>query len=267
MTANNLSPIGRIVQGNPTKQYSRPEKPDDKKYFCALAIEKTNPDWPRFYQTLLAAAKEGWGENSFGPFPGVMNNPVDANSQYHRAKFSWKIVDGDSQVPNTSGVAPCQKEGWAGCWVVSFSSKLLPTFCRVVGNKAEPTTDTNYIKTGDYAQIYFTTKGNGFKDNPGIYVNLGACLLVGYGEAIQTGKTTEEMFGQTVNLQHMPAGASLTPVAVNPANNADYAQPAQQAAPQPQRTYQQPPTPPQQQAYQTPAPPNQGGAMGNFADL
>ena len=78
--------------GQPTQQF-----------FFAFGVPKTpgKAHW----------AHEAWGAEIWAVgntcFPKIAENP----------SFAWKIVDGDSAVPNKKGIASNMREGYPGHWV------------------------------------------------------------------------------------------------------------------------------------------------------
>ena len=119
------------------------------------------------------------------------------------------MIDGDSQVPNTKGSKPCDRQGYPGHWVLGFSGGFAPK-CYTTGAEAL-ITDPNMIKKGYYVRVYGTVKGNGSAQQPGVFLNHRMVELIGYGEEIITGPDGKQIFGAAPVA--MPAGASATPLA------------------------------------------------------
>jgi len=204
-----LTPVGRLVQGDVFK-------PNDKdatgrplmikngpnagqprvEYFMAIAILKTDPEWPALHALLYQTAQAS--------FPHLF----DASGACI-AQFSFKVRDGDSQQPDQKGVRPCDRPGFAGCWIVGFSSGFPPAVCTVGGKT--PITDPSQLKRGYYIRISGSVKGNGSVQNPGLFLNVSMVELVGYGEEIATGPNPTQVFGGKP--AKLPPGASATPIA------------------------------------------------------
>jgi len=125
--------------------------------------------------------------------------------------FSWKIIDGDSKVVSTkskSKIPPCEREGFAGCWVLRFSSSFAPKIYDA-RDAANPVLleGKDAIVPGYYVQVVGSMAGNTGK-SPGIYINHAAVGLRAYGKEIKTaGVDVTGKFGGAV-----PAGASAVPV-------------------------------------------------------
>ena len=107
-----------MVQGHPMEGH---QKKDDNSgqlktntdgspmmdFFYAVAIAKQGEqDWRQtpWGQQIQAAGVEGW-----------------PNGEHQQPTFAWKIVDGDSSIPDKKGGKPCDKEGFPGHWIVRIS--------------------------------------------------------------------------------------------------------------------------------------------------
>jgi hypothetical protein len=148
--------------GQPTQQF-----------FFAFGVPKTpgKAHW----------AHEAWGAEIWAVgntcFPKIAENP----------SFAWKIVDGDSPVPNKKGIAPNTREGYPGNWVISCSSTYAPKI-RNTDNSAY-ILDVDAVMPGDFIQVAATIDGNASTQNPGVYVNHDFVRFIGYSAdgRIQTG--------------------------------------------------------------------------------
>jgi hypothetical protein len=205
MTAINfLTPKGRLVQGHPmepqTKNVSgqplvtKAGQPTQK-YFCAVAFPKFvngqhNPEFAQFYALLVQAAQQG--------FPQI----VGANGQANR-KFAWKVTDGDGTDEN--GRPNSEKEGFAGHWVVKFSTTFPPK-CFYAGMYAphQQIQDKNVIQRGYYVRISGTVEANGDAQKPGLYVNMGMVELTEQGPIIVGGPDAAAVFGAAPVAPYQP---------------------------------------------------------------
>lgn len=196
-----LSPVGRLVQGsafegNTTDQDGRPLTDRSGaarvNYFLALAVPKDSPDWAGFKAKIDAVGAHA--------FP----------NHYQLPTFSNKIVDGDDTTPDQNGTRPCDKEGFAGHWVIRFSSGFAPQVYTRGG--AAIMTDPTGVKRGDYIRVYGSTSGNGNAQKPGVYINLNMVEFIGHGVEITTGPSGAAIFGGAP-LGALPAGVSATPLA------------------------------------------------------
>jgi hypothetical protein len=150
------------------------------------------------------------------------------NGQAQRPDFAWKVIDGDSQVPNKKGVKPCDREGYPGHWIVSFSSSFAPKVCNADGtNKMY---DPKAIKCGHFIQVLGTVDGNNSPNQPGVYVNHDWVAHSGFGEEIHNGSDPSTAgFGKGPK----PVGMSAVPVGGFGAPAAPGAAPAPAALPAP----------------------------------
>lgn len=209
---NFTTPVGRLVmgslykpqttdaEGKPLTVKSGPNAGQAKvSYFFAVAIPK-NPGEQHFSQT-------PWGQTIWRvghtAFPQAAQSP----------SFAWKVVDGDSAVKNTKGVAPNTREGYPGNWVISFSSGFAPKIYNKDGTQAIVEPDA--VKLGYFVQVNADVDGNGSQQKPGVYVNHSMVALSAYGPEIQVGRDPSEAgFGAAP----LPAGAmAAPPVAFSPA--------------------------------------------------
>lgn len=206
-----LTPVGRLVQGHcfegqNTDAEGRPlvikNGPNAGQprvdYFMALAIPKTDAEYAQLDATIRQTAAAA--------FPTLF----DPQGNCINPKFAFKITDGDSQVPNTKGVAPCTREGFPGHWILNFSGGFAPK-CYTKGG-AEVIVDKTAIKRGDYIRISGSVAGNGSMQQPGVFLNHSMVEFVGHGVEIITGPDAAAVFGGTP----APAAGSPTPVAGAP---------------------------------------------------
>lgn len=226
--------IGRIVQGdldtlsNLDFQTGKPrvnadgseKKPEN---FYALAFPKminnqANPDWARVQQYLTNIARRDWP--TF--FPN--NSPTCVNPNFH-----FKITDGDGY--DKSGVHNATKEGFAGHWVLRFSSQFLPKrFYQGQTRVDQEITQPGVIKRGDFVRVVFTAAGNGSTQSPGLFVRGSAVELFYAGKAIvsaASGPDAAAALASGPAVNYVPEGAT----AVQAPGNAMPATPAPASAP------------------------------------
>lgn len=193
MSLQTFTPVGRLVQGHPLEEQTKDSEGKplvDKngsprvQYFFALAVEKTNPDLPRFLAELQKEASEGF-----------------RNNEPSRPDFAWKIVDGDR--PENAG-----KAGFPGHYVIRLSSGF-PIQCYTLGG-ASMITEKEAIKRGYYLRAFVNINANGDSRKPGLYVNPQVVELVAYGPVINTGPDGAKIFG-SAPVTYIPSGASSTP--------------------------------------------------------
>jgi hypothetical protein len=201
-----LFPVGRMIGGS---MY----KPNPKKdNFGKPVLDKTGQPVTSFsFGVALPKTQQDWRLESWGAqilavgqaaYPGICNTP----------SFAWKIIDGDSQVPNKKNRKPCDQEGYPGNWVLWFSQSWAPKL--VNANGSQELTEPNAVIAGYYVQVFGGVKSNAPSPTPGVYLNPIAVALSGYGTPIETSSvdTTAVGFGASP----APAGMSATPVGMMP---------------------------------------------------
>ena len=204
---NFTTPVGRLVmgdlyipqtkdaEGNPLICKSGANIGKSKIiYFFAVAIPK-NPGEQHWANTPWGAIIWKVGHDAFN---AIADSPT----------FAWKVVDGDSTVPNRKGNKPCDREGYPGNWVISFSSGFAPKIFNRDGTV--PIAEPGAVKLGYYVQVSADVDGNGSQQQPGVFVNHSMVALSAYGHEIYVGPdVTAAGFGAAP----LPAGAMSQPPA------------------------------------------------------
>jgi len=249
---NICTPTGRLVGGHPME-----EKTEDyrgrpltyktganagqprSEYYVGLAIAKTDPGVAQLFALIHAEAQKA--------FPHLALEQ-DIQSAANSPTFAWKITDGDSAQPNSSGRAPNSREGYPGHWIFNMAGSYAPT-CHVANaqGQMEKIVDANEIKRGYYLRVYGSVRGNGSADQPGIFLNPSMIERVAFGQEIFVGPDANQVFGEQP--ASLPPGASATPLA--PTQQMQQMQQPGAAAPAPQPV-------PQGQSAPTPAATPQG---------
>lgn len=213
-----LLPTGRLVWGDPYK-------PRDKDRDGKPLVIKTGPDAgkPRLdYGLGYAIAKQPghlrwwqtpWGEAIYQAANASNPNAVkmavaelDAGRDPGKF-FAFKIVDGDSTIPNEAGRVPSALEHNRGHWILGLGSSYAPRIFNADGT--QPIVDHGAVKTGYYIQALISVKGNDSAQSPGIYLNHQLISLQGFGPVISSGPDASAVgFGSTP----LPPGASTVPV-------------------------------------------------------
>jgi len=147
-----------------------------------------------------------WGETDWGRKILQVGAAAFPNA-YQRPNFAWKIIDGDSTVPNENNKIPCQQTGYAGNWIVKFSGGFAPKIVNENGTVQH--NEPDYIRTGYYVQVFGSVDGNGDPQKSGVFINHSIVSFQAYGEVIQSGPDAASVgFGG----QALPAGASAAPI-------------------------------------------------------
>lgn len=210
MKTDFLTPVGRLVQGDPFEAQTKDQQGNPlviksgpnagqptQRYFIAVAFRKDDPNFPAFYQKLVAQAKADWPQL------------FDAAGNCTHPRFSWKLADGDGVDDN--GKSNASKEGFAGHWVVKFGSSFAPR-CFHAGHYQphEQIQDPKVIQRGYFVRVAGTLEGNGNQQKPGLYVNLSMVELAGIGPVISSGPDASAIFGGAAPA--LPAGAQPLPM-------------------------------------------------------
>jgi hypothetical protein len=207
-----LFPIGRLVGGSVTQGDSTDSKGQPR-------VVKTGPNagqpltqWS-FGVAIPKGAEQSWTQTPWGAL--IYQAAVEGypNGETQHPTFSWKVIDGDSQIPNKKGKKPCDQQGYPRHWVIWFASAAAPKLYEIIGNKQgdapRPLLPPNEILPGYYVQVYGSAKDNKPSETPGVYINHSLVALAGYGERISQGPDANAVgFGGAP----LPAGASTIPV-------------------------------------------------------
>jgi hypothetical protein len=200
---NFTTPAGRMVMGD----LYRPQTKDmdgkplvikqgpnagqaTQKYFFALAIAKgQETHW----------SQTGWGAVIWKAGHDLFGAASDTPT------FAWKVVDGDSQIPNKKGVKPCSREGYPGHWVLSFTSQYVPKiYIQATPGNWEAYPVEGAVKNGYFLQVNGNIDGNYSKTNPGIFLYHAMVGYIAKGVEIFSGPDVADVGFGTGPL---PAGA------------------------------------------------------------
>lgn len=203
MTLEILTPVGRLVWGNPARSSI---KKDQKTKQPVLRDGKPVEQW-----VFGVAFPKAEFNQQIAPYmqqeaSGVYPHGVPAG-------FSWKFKDGDGV--DRQGKPYRDREGYAGCFVLTVSTEAFaPPIYRNEGGKYRQI-DAKEIKTGDYIVMKLNIKANAPTNpshTPGLYVNPVGIELVGYGaEIVSQTADPDEMFGGRT--YQLPPGAHVAPIA------------------------------------------------------
>jgi hypothetical protein len=217
-----LTPTGRIVYGD---LYKAQEKDADGKPRVIKNGPNAGQPAPQFAFGLAIPKTPGvfwwsepWGQiiysQAVAAFPQAVATAV-AEIQAGRDGskfFAFKVMDGDSTIPNKKGRKPCDREGYPGHWVISFASLYQPRVFNRDGSQA--LVEPGHVKTGYYVQVEGTVAGNDSSQNPGVFINPRMVAMQGFGAEIVSGPDASSVgFGGGP----APAGMSTTPPGGMPA--------------------------------------------------
>ena len=232
--ADFLLPEGRIVKGHPMIERGKTDQNNQP------VLDKTTGVQVKERYFAFAVPKQGetdWRQTSWGAqIVAAASDPVHGytSAEQQTPRFSWKIDDGDSAVPNLKGNAPKDQEGYPGHWVIHFTSAIFFNSYSSDDNFTVPLSDSGFIKTGDYGKVYMSSRGNKPSQTPGVYLNPRMFGLTRKGEQIVSDNlpSAASVFGDGQSTASPLAGATTPPPAA-PAPNTPPPAPAAPATPPP----------------------------------
>jgi len=211
-----VTPVARLIHGHPMKQ-----NPKVNKKTKQPVLDKTGQQVKEIYIGIAIpkAGEASWKDTEWGK--QIVMAALDAEHGYaeamtRRDDFSWKIVDGDSDIPNKEGNIPNHDEYKRGHWVLHLNTRI-PYNCYHVGKYSplDAIQDVNTIKLGDYVRVNIVAKGNKPSETPGVYLNPNLLELNRPGELIVregSGPDAASVFGGTAPAPvSTPAPTGVTP--------------------------------------------------------
>lgn len=164
--SNILFPIGRMVWGRVDESVVvKDDKTKQPKLDKHGEIMRTFA----FGVAVPKAGEVDWKVTEWGKQIVAIANAEFPQGQSKLPTFAWKVVDGDSTIPNKAGRIPSQQEGYAGCWIVTFKDGFAPKLVNRDGTA--PIIDRSEVKTGHYVQVLASVNGNKSQQSPGVYIN------------------------------------------------------------------------------------------------
>ena len=215
MSIDVLTPVARLVGGHPMR--SNPKTDDHGK--PKLAADGTPQSETYIGIAIPKGPERHWSETVWGQQIHEQAVADWPRGEHGAATFAWKIVDGDSAVPNRKGIAPNTREGYPGHWVINASTQL-PIKCYHAGRYSphEQIQNEKEIKPGDYCRVLLQVRGNGpVSQSPGIYVNpvLFELTRAGIEIVLSSGPSAVDAFGGAAPV--LPAGALVDKAVAAPA--------------------------------------------------
>lgn len=265
---NAYLPMGRIVSGHPMVQSVVKDDRTQQPKLDTLG----NPRKSVYFG--IAIPKQGeqhWNQTPWGQL--IWNEAAAGfkRGEFQAPTFAWKIVDGDSRIPNKKGRIPAEQEGYQNHWVLNLSTELDPPKCYKVntamGGVLQELTSDKQMKRGDYGRVSIVVKANcdanGNAQSPGVYLNpIAFCVDQEGQEIVGEGAYTVDAgaaFGGTVAA---PSAAGLpTPPPIAAGVTQPYTVPTPTPTPTPSagitpnHTYMAATPPPPPSAPATPPPP------------
>ncbi len=203
---NFTTPVGRLVMGSLYK--AQTTDAEGHPLVIKTGVNAGQPKVIFFFAVAIPKGSEQhWNQTTWGGM--IYATGKEAFPQAHLSPtFAWKILDGDSNIPNRRGTIPSSREGYPGNWVISFNSGFAPKIYNKDGSAAIVEPDA--VKLGYFVQVNADVSGNGSQQQPGAFINHNMVAFSAYGEEIYIGAdATAVGFGQGP----LPPGAMDTPVA------------------------------------------------------
>lgn len=219
-----ISPPGRLLQGevlgaqtkdNKGQQLTVKTGPNKgaptQRAFIAVGFPKTQAAWWQeqapphangqpntFWQDIYNTARSGYPQH-FNP---------DGSCKHPRMAF--KVMDGDGVDDN--GTPNNTKEGFAGHWVVKFSSSFIPQAIMngATLNPNDPV-QKDAIKRGYWVRVLGNMAPNIGSEVPGVYINHNGVEFIAYAEEIKSGPSAAAAFAANAYTGPLPPGATLAP--------------------------------------------------------
>ena len=184
-----VSPTGRLVAGNPfsptTKGHGGKEVAPH--YFIQVAFPKMSPQLPELWANQTAAAREYFSED-------VLSRP----------DFSWKRADGDD-------IKYTDREGWKGCWIITFKTGGDYPPRGIYGMKNEQLLSPSDIKRGYQVKVAYSVRPNNNNDKPGVFMNFSMVKLIALDKEIVVGPQASTVFGETLDANPLQPQAAPHP--------------------------------------------------------
>src|ERR1035437_7438280 len=174
-----LLPVGRMIGGSLYKPQPKLDNFGKPKH-AADGAPMTSFN---FGVAIPKGAEQHWSQSVWGAEIYKIGFAA-YQAQCQNPAFAWKIIDGDSTVPNKKNRKPCDQEGYKGNWILWFGQSWCPKLVNKDGS--QELTEPDSIVPGYFVQVYVSVKGNAPSPTPGVYLNPIAVALAGYGERIES---------------------------------------------------------------------------------
>jgi len=237
-------PVGRMISGDiDTPRVQRDSNNVPRVDKAGQEIKKFN-----FGIAIPKRGEQHWNQTEWGR--QIWDEGVAAYGNLtQRHDFSWKIDDGDSQMPNTKGKRMCDRTGAPGHWVLWFAPDQAFRPKVIDKDTRADITAHGYIVPGFFVQLYIDVAANGSMQKPaqtpGVYLNPIVMAKMGDGEKILA----------DIDVSDMNFDSNVSMPGMQPITSPEYSfgqQPPQQPPQQPNYGQQ----PPQQPNYAPPQEPD-----------
>ena len=253
ITSQDVNVEGRIVMGHPIKRFAKTDNTDKP----VLMADNVTPVTQVYFSLAVPKGQEtDWKQTPWGQT--IHSIGLTAyKDMTNRHDFSWKVEDGDSQIPNKKGRKNCDTEGHKGHWIIKCTTQLdVPVYPVGKYTPFDRITGENDVHTGDYYMVCINVADNTDKNgqpaqSPGVYLNPRGVVYLRKGEQIigENQFDAASVFGgmnlQGQQPQQAPQAATPPPVIqqapITPAH--DLVQPGANVTPPPALPTTPPPAP------------------------
>lgn len=170
------TPVGRLVWGSVHEAQQKKDEKGQAK-LIATGADKGKELWMFDFGVAIPKTQQHWGnEPDWGQKIWAEGHASFPGGQTQRPDFSWKVIDGDSTIPNTKGKRPADQEHNRGHWILAFSGMSAPEIWSSANGAPMRDNTPNLIQPGDEVQVFGSVTGNGSDLKPGVYLNhAGVC--------------------------------------------------------------------------------------------
>ncbi|MCK5126796.1 MAG: hypothetical protein KAR42_11120 [candidate division Zixibacteria bacterium] len=202
-----ITPVGRLVSGHPMELHAAIDNNGQPKIMRDGVTPQMNGSIG------IAIAKNGatdWKTTDWGQSIVATATTAWPNGQHLSPQFAWKVLDGDSTIPNKKGNRPCDREGYPGHWILFTGGCFAtPTYHAGRYQPHEVIQNNGEIKRGDYIRLCFNVTSNNSNDSPGMYVNAVMVELSRAGVAIISASAPDASAAFGGSAGQLPAGALI----------------------------------------------------------
>lgn len=231
---SNIIITGRLISGHPMEARA---VVDDITKQPKMQKDGVTPAMVRTLGIAIPKGAEGanWSNTDWGAEIHAAAVAGYSNGEPQNPAFSWKIMDGDSTIPNREQNRPCDREGAPGHWVL-WCSTGIPIDCFHAGNYDVKIMDKGEIKTGDYCRVIVSPVANnvnGPVKTAGVYLNPAGFELIRAGQLIASSSVDCKAAFGAAGAAVLPAGALVDTAVAGPGvlANPGHAAPGAQAEP------------------------------------
>ena len=220
ISSQDVNVEGRIVMGHPIKRFPKTDNMDRP----VLMADNVTPVTQVYFSLAVPKGQEtDWKQTPWGQTIHSIGMTA-YKDMTNRHDFSWKVEDGDSNIPNKKGRKNCDTVGHQGHWILKCTTQLdVPVYPAGKYSPFDRITGENDVHTGDYYMVCINVADNTDKNgqpsqSPGVYLNPRGVVYLRKGEQIvgENQFDAASVFG-AMNLQGQAPTVQTPPAATPPA--------------------------------------------------